>query len=126
MSVTAAPSVDGERRAVFDEIGASDVINRVIVATLEQDGRYDPAGDVRIDVKITVFRLRSTGNVFWNGFFAGVDKLEGMVDVTRGAEPPTQYSFKLSGSEELYFKFGRAARFRSLAGELAEKLSAAL
>lgn len=126
VSVTAAPSVDGDRRAVFDETAASDVISRAIVAGLEQDARYDLAGDTRIDVKITVFRLRSTGNAFWNGFLAGVDKLEGTVDVTRGDESPIQYSFKLSGSEELYFKFSRAARFRSLAGELAEKLLAAL
>ena len=52
--------------------------------------------------------------------------LEGDVEIGRRAAEPARYSFVLSGSEEMYFKFSAAARFRSLANELATKVSGAL
>jgi hypothetical protein len=78
---------------------------------------------MRISVRITEFRLRPAGSAFWAGFMAGVDMLDGEVDIQRGEDSTKRYTFKLSSLEEWYFKYGAAARFRSLARELAEKIA---
>ena len=49
--------------------------------------------------------------------------LDGEVDIQRGEDSTKRYTFKLSSSEEWYFKYSAAARFRSLARELAEKIT---
>ena len=123
VTVSVDPSLDAERRAVYEQFRGDDLIAREIVAALERNGRYDPAGDTRVEVTVTNFRLRSTGNVVWNGLFAGVDRLEGHIEIRQGATEPALYSFVLSGSEDQYFKFGAGARFRSLARVLAAKVS---
>lgn len=126
VSVAIQPSMDADRLAVYDAFGGNDAIAAAITTRLEEGGLYDRAGDVRIAVTVTAFRLRSTANAFWNGFFAGIDKLEGRVDFVEGGAPPATYVFTLSGTEDIYFKYSAGARFRSLARELAEKLSDAL
>jgi hypothetical protein len=50
---------------------------------------------------------------------------EGEVVASPASGPPARYTFKLSGSEEMYFKFSAGARFRSLARTLAARVSEA-
>jgi hypothetical protein len=123
VTVSVDPSLVAERRAVYDQFQGDDLIAREIVAALERNGRYDPAGDTRVDVTVTDFRLRSAGNVVWNGLFAGVDRLEGHIEIQQEPTEPALYSFVLSGSEDVYLKFAAGARFRSLARVLAAKVS---
>ena len=99
------------------------MIEEAIVSRLGEDGHFDESGDLQINVRITGFRLRSAANAFWWGAWAGVDKLESDVDIQQGEDRVNHYGFELSGSEEWYFKYGATARFRSLARELAEKIS---
>ena len=49
--------------------------------------------------------------------------LDGEVDIQQGEDSNKRYTFKLSSSEEWYFKYSAAARFRSLTSELAEKIA---
>jgi hypothetical protein len=114
--------IDQERKPVYDKLEGDRTIEQAITSRLVKDGRYDESGETRVSVRIKEFRLRSTGNAFVNGFLAGVDKLEGEVHVRQGEGSDERYVFKLSGSEEWYFKYSASARFRSLANELAEKV----
>ena len=123
VTVTLDPAVGADRRTTYDDLGANDAIAREIVSRLGDQGHYDPAGTTRLEVTVTNFRLRSTGNAFVNGFFAGVDILEGEVRVVPASGEPARYVFKLSGSEEMYFKFGAGARFRSLTRTLASRVA---
>jgi hypothetical protein len=116
-------SVLSDRRRVYDELDADRAIEKAIISRLVEDGHFDESGDTRVSVRITEFRLRSAGSAFWAGFMAGVDMLDGEVDIQQGEDSNNRYTFKLSSSEEWYFKYGAAARFRSLANELAEKIT---
>jgi hypothetical protein len=112
-----------ERRRVYDRLDADRAIEEAIVSKLVEDGHFDESGDTRVSVRITEFKLRSAGTAFWVGFMAGVDMLDGEVDIQQGEDSNKRYTFKLSSSEEWYFKYGAGARFRSLANELAEKIA---
>ena len=116
-------AVIAERKGVYDGLDADRTIKEAIVSELVEDGHFDESGDTRVSVRITEFRLRSTGSAFMWGFFAGVDMLDGEVEIQQGEDSNKRFTFKLSGSEEWYFKFSAAARFRSLASELAEKIA---
>jgi hypothetical protein len=122
VTVTSA-GVPLERLVVYEDIDANRTIEETIVSRLVEDDHFDESGDLKISVRINGFRLRSTGNAFWAGAMAGIDKLEGEVDIQQGEGHTNYYDFKSSGSEEWYFKYGSGARFRSLARVLAEKIS---
>jgi hypothetical protein len=123
VAVSLDPGVSDDRRAVYARLHGDDLIAQEIVQRLGRDGLYDAAGAMRVDVRVSVFRLRSTANAFWNGWLAGIDLLEGRVDVSRASAEPARYTFKLSASEEAYFKYSAAARFKSLARVLATRVS---
>jgi hypothetical protein len=125
VTVTSA-GVPLERLVVYEDIDANRTIEETIVSRLVKDDHFDESGDLRVSVRITGFRLRSTGNAFWAGAMAGIDKLEGNVDIQQGEGHTNHYDFKSSGAEEWYFKYSSAARFRSLARVLAEKISTLL
>jgi hypothetical protein len=126
VTVTLDPAVPAERRAVYERFDGNRLIAGQIIERLRRDALYDEAGADRVDVRVDVFRLRSPGNAFWNGFFAGIDRLEGEVVLARASAEPATYAFKLSGREDAYLKFSAGARFRSLARALGAKVSAVL
>lgn len=121
LDVVAAPDLDEDRIARYRELDAGGVIRDAIEGELKNGGLWQPSADVAVTVTVTNFRLRSTGNAFWNGFFAGSDLLDGVIAI-RAAGDPEQITFKFSGNEDEYFKFSAAARLRSLADELASEV----
>jgi hypothetical protein len=123
---TITETVPAERRAVYEELGGNHVIEQALIESLTEAGKYDPHGDVLAEVRVDGFRLRSTANAAFNGWFAGIDKLEGEVDLKRSDTEPVRYVYTLSGTEDVYFKWSASARFRSLARTLADKLVADL
>ena len=123
VTVTSA-GVPLERLSVYVDIDGNRTIEEAIVSRLVEDGHFDESGAVQISVRITGFRLRSAGNAFWAGAMAGVDKLEGEVDIQQGDGHTNYYEIKSSGAEEWYFKYSATARFRSLTRVLAEKITA--
>ena len=116
--------VPADRRHVYEEMAASDVISRALVDALSERHVYDPAGDTAIEVHVSGFRLRSTTNAFFNGTLAGVDMLNGAVSMHQGAVEPVQFHFRVSGEEDWYFKYSAGARFRSMARVLAREVAA--
>src|SRR5207249_1121366 len=100
------------------------LIRGAIEHELTDAGAWQPGGEVAVAVTVTNFRLRSAGNAFWNGFFAGSDLLDGQIDIRRGSAPPQRIAFKFSGNEDEYLKFSARARFRSLASALAREIRA--
>jgi hypothetical protein len=116
-------SVVRERRARYDKLDGDRSIQRAIIDRLVEDGHFDSSGDMRIEVEITVFKLRSVSTALFLGFLAGEDKLYGKVSVSQDEDIGRRYRFELRSSEEWYFKVSASGRFGSLANELAEKIS---
>src|SRR5215813_10198475 len=121
LEVVTVPDLEEDRIARYRELDAGGVIRDAIEDELRNGGLWQSSADVAVTVTVTNFRLRSTGNAFWNGFFAGSDLLDGRINV-RAAGDPEQITFKFSGNEDEYFKFSAAARLRSLARELASEV----
>lgn len=127
ITVDLAATAPTDRRVAYEHHSGNQLIASAIVEELTAAGAYDAAGgDADLAVHVEQFRLRSTGNAVWNGFFAGIDKLEGNVDLRRDGAAPDRYAFVLSGTEDAYFKFSAEARFRSLARTLGEKIAHAI
>ena len=123
VKVSLAPTLPESRRAAFLEHDGEALVRQAIVEAFTQRAHWDPSSPEVLHVTVTVFRLRSTANAFVNGYFAGIDMLEGEAEVTNGDAPPTHYTFKLSGAEDQYFKWSSSARFRSLARCLGTSLA---
>jgi len=124
LEVAAAPDLAADRIQRYREFDGDAVIRAAIERELASAGQWQPSGPVAVSVTVTNFRLRSTGNAFWNGFFAGSDLLDGRLEILREGDAPEQIGFRLSGNEDEYFKFSAVARFRSLARALARELRA--
>ena len=122
LEVVAASDLADDRIARYRELDAGGLIRDAIEHQLRAGGLWQPSADVAVTVTVTNFRLRSTGNAFWNGFFAGSDLLDGLIEISRAGSDPEQITFKFSGNEDEYFKFSAAARLRSLAHELASEI----
>lgn len=123
VSVTLVPSLPESRREAFVKHDGEALVRQAIVDAFAARAHWDPTAAQTLHVTVSVFRLRSTANAFINGFFAGIDMLEGEVEVRRGEAPPVRYTFKLSGAEDQYFKYSANARLRSLAQCLATELA---
>jgi len=124
IEVAAAPDLPSDRIARYRELDGDRVIRETIESELTSGGLWQANGAVGVVVTVRNFRLRSTANAFWNGFFAGSDLLDGTIQIRRGDAEPEQIAFKFSGNEDEYFKFSSAARFRSLASALAREIRA--
>src|SRR4029434_10168830 len=99
------------------------VVRQAIVDAFTKRSHWDPPSSQTLQITITKFRLRSTTNAFINGYFAGIDMLEGEAELTLGSAAPGRYTFKASGAEEGLFTYSSSARLRSLAGVLAAELA---
>jgi len=124
VAITLSPDLPESRRTAYAKHQGDAVIQQAIKDAFAERGQWDPTSSQTIHVTVTVFRLRSTANAAINGFFAGIDLLEGQAELRHGDTPVMVYEFKTSGAEDQYFKYSAGARFRSLAralgGELAE------
>jgi hypothetical protein len=124
VEVATVPDLPADRIARYRELDGDGLIRGAIERELTAAGAWQPGVDAAIAVTVTNFRLRSAGNAFWNGFFAGSDLLDGQIEIRRGSAPPERIAFKFSGNEDEYFKFSAGARFRSLADALAREIRA--
>ena len=123
VKVALAPTLPASRRTAFAEHGGEAVVRQAIVDVFTERSHWDPSSSQVLQVTVTKFRLRSTTNAFINGYFAGIDMLEGEAELTMGSAAPGRYTFKLSGAEEQAFRYSSSARLRSLAHLLAMELA---
>lgn len=124
VDVTTAPDLPADRIARYRELDGDRLIRESIEGELARAGLLQPEAPTSIAVTVTVFRLRSGANAFVNGFFAGSDLLDGRIEIRRPDAAPETITFKFSGNEDEYFVISAAARFRSLARELAHEIRA--
>jgi hypothetical protein len=104
-----------------DDLIAEIMRTRLVDECLWQDGAAN-----EVAVTVENFRLRSTGTTLWVGIYAGVDMLEGTLTIGPAGEEHDPIVFKYSGAEDQYLKFSAGARFRSMAGALADDVVAYL
>jgi|SRR5688572_10731085 hypothetical protein len=123
VKITLSEALPESRRQAFLAHDGEALVRQAVVDAFARRSHWDPVSPQVLHLTVTVFRLRSTANAFINGWFAGIDMLEGEAEVTRGDAPPLRYTFKLSGSEDSYFKYSSGARFRSLARCLGAELA---
>ncbi|MDG2048921.1 MAG: hypothetical protein P8M78_02050 [Myxococcota bacterium] len=119
-------SVSTDRLRVYEELNGNEIIKRDVTAALQKAGRYDPSGQVDLEVVVNNFRLRSEGNAFWAGIYGGVDKLEGSVQFRSPTTAPRSFNFALSGSEHWYSEYDRGDRLDSFGRILGEKIVSVL
>jgi hypothetical protein len=124
VDVGTAPDLPADRLERYRELDGDRVIREAIESELADGGLFQPDAPAAIAVTVTVFRLRSGVNAFVNGFFAGSDLLDGRIEIRRPDAAPETITFKFSGNEDEYFVLSSAARFRSLARELAREIRA--
>ena len=119
-------SISTDRLRVYEELNGNEIIKRDVTAALQKAGRYDPSGQIDLEIVVNNFRLRSAGNAFWAGLYGGVDKLEGNVQFRSPTAAPRSFSFALSGSEDWYSKYDRGDRLDSFGRVLGEKIVSVL
>ena len=124
VDVQPAPELPGDRIARWRELDADRVIREAIESELASAGAWQPGAGVEVVVTVTIFRLRSSWNAAINGLFAGIDMLEGSIEIRRPDAEPERLTFKFSGAEDEYLKFSSGARFRSLVRALAREIRA--
>jgi hypothetical protein len=126
VTIALSPDLPESRRTAYTKHQGDAVIQQAIRDAFETRGQWDPASTQTIHLTVTVFRLRSTANAAINGFFAGIDLLEGRAELRHADTTVMVYEFKTSGAEDQYFKYSSGARFRSLARSLGSELADAV
>jgi hypothetical protein len=124
--VTASEALPPDRLERYRHFGGDELIARVVRERLVAEGIWQDGAPNEVVVRVEQFRLRSAGTAFWVGVFAGIDMLEGTLTIGPGGTDGEPIGFKYSGAEDEYMKFSAAARFRSMAGALADDVVAYL
>src|SRR5678815_2090985 len=81
VTVALAPTLPESRRTAFVEHEGEAVVRQAIVDAFTKRSHWDPSSSQKLQITITKFRLRSTTNAFINGYFAGIDMLEGEAEL---------------------------------------------
>jgi hypothetical protein len=119
VTVTLDPQIDAERARVFaQQDGAVRLRNAVLNELVDNRRGGGQLNDIYI--RVTQFRLRSTGTGVWFGAMAGADTLD--VTVTARGETTRTFSTGVSGVAAGLIKPSATGRFNGLVRLAGERI----
>ena len=79
-------ALNEEKTARLDKLKGKSMLADEIQFQLQSANRFQAAGDTKLDVTVTNFRIRSGASVFWLGMMAGVDVIDVSVAVVQNGQ----------------------------------------
>ena len=119
VTVSLDAQIDAERARVFQQQDGAVRLRNAVLDELA-DGGHGGRHAKDIDVRVTQFRLRSTGTGVWFGAMAGADTLD--VTVTVRGERTRTFSTGVSGVAAGLIKPSATGRFNGLVRLAAERI----
>jgi hypothetical protein len=116
-------ALNADQREVIAQYQAIEHLETELKLALEKRSAWSPEGELRVDVTLDHFRLRTNNANVWLGSMAGADSLSVIVSVAQQGQPLKTFDTNTSSIQGGLMMPGRTVRLQRLIVELAKRIA---